>query len=323
MSAILKVNNLKTHFNLVGGGVAKAVDGVSFEVKAGETVCLVGESGCGKSVTSFSMMQLLPRSAFHPDGEILFKGEDVLKMDVHQKRAVRGNSISMIFQEPGTSLNPVFRVGPQVAEVIRLHEKGVSKEEAKKRVIALFDEVGIPSPAERYSVYPHEMSGGMKQRVMIAMALACKPELLIADEPTTALDVTVQAQILKLMQKLQREHNTAILMITHNLRVVNQVADRVLVMYAGKIVEDAERRELFTNPKHPYTKSLLKSIPGAEVRGEKLTEIPGRVPPASNFPNHCRFADRCSECVDRCRTEDPELVEVGDNHKAACILYKN
>lgn len=318
---ILEVKNLQTHFSLPGGGVAKPVGGVSFEIKQGETVCLVGESGCGKSVTSFSVMQLLPRNASHPTGEILFKGQDVLKMSVEERRALRGGKIAMIFQEPGTSLNPVFRVGTQVAEVLKIHKK-MSKAEAKARTIELFDEVGIPHPEERFKCYPHELSGGMKQRVMIAMALACEPELLVADEPTTALDVTIQAQILQLIKDLQKKHNMAVLMITHNLRVVNQVADRVLVMYAGRIVEQAERRELFTNPKHPYTKSLLRAIPGEEVRGQKLEEIPGRVPPATNFPTHCRFADRCPDCFEACRVDDPEMYEVTDDHTAACLLYK-
>jgi len=318
---ILEVKNLQTHFSLPGGRVAKPVGGVNFKIKQGETVCLVGESGCGKSVTSFSVMQLLPRNASHPTGEILFKGQDILKMSVNERRALRGGKIAMIFQEPGTSLNPVFRVGNQVAEVLKIH-KNMSKAEAKARTIELFDEVGIPHPEERFKCYPHELSGGMKQRVMIAMALACEPELLVADEPTTALDVTIQAQILQLIKDLQKKHNMAVLMITHNLRVVNQVADRVLVMYAGRIVEQAERRELFTNPKHPYTKSLLRAIPGEEVRGQKLEEIPGRVPPATNFPTHCRFADRCAECFDACRVDDPQMYEVTDDHTAACLLYK-
>lgn len=318
---ILQVKDLKTYFRLPGGKIAKPVGGISFEVKKGETVCLVGESGCGKSVTSFSVMQLLPRNAYHPTGEVLFKGRDVLKMSVKERRAMRGSKMAMIFQEPGTSLNPVFRVGNQVAEVLKIHE-GMNKVAAKKRTIELFDEVGIPHPEERYKCYPHELSGGMKQRVMIAMALACNPEVLIADEPTTALDVTIQAQILKLLKDLQKKHNMAVLMITHNLRVVNQVADRVMVMYAGRIVEQAERRELFANPKHPYTKSLLRAIPGEEARGQKLEEIPGRVPPATAFPTHCRFADRCSECFEDCRQNDPQMYSVGDDHTAACLLYK-
>jgi len=318
---ILEVKNLSTHFTLPAGGTAKPVGGVSFSIAPGEMVCLVGESGCGKSVTSFSIMQLLPRNASHPTGEILFKGRDILRMPVKERRALRGGKVAMIFQEPGTSLNPVFRVGRQVAEVLKIH-KGLKKAACKQRVIQLFDEVGIPHPEERYNCYPHELSGGMKQRVMIAMALACEPELLIADEPTTALDVTVQAQILQLIKDLQKKHQMAVLMVTHNLRVVNQVADRVLVMYAGRIVEQAERRELFTNPKHPYTRQLLKAIPGEEVKGKPLMEIPGRVPPATNFPSHCRFEGRCNEKMPRCQLEDAQaVVEVEKEHWVSCLKY--
>jgi len=319
---ILSVKNLRTHFKVGGGLMAKAVDGISFDVAAGETLCIVGESGCGKSVTAFSVMQLLPRNALHPSGEILFDGKDILKMSIKERRSIRGNRMAMIFQEPGTSLNPVFRTGPQVAEGLRIHKK-LSKADARKEVIELFGEVGIPNPEARYDAYPFEMSGGMKQRVMIAMALACKPEVLIADEPTTALDVTIQAQILQLIKDLQAERNMGVLMITHNLRVVNQVADRVMVMYAGRVVETAERRELFTNPQHPYTRQLLKAIPGAELRGGKLAEIPGRVPPATAFPTHCRFADRCDSCFDKCRVADPSLQTVSDGHQAACFLYSD
>jgi peptide/nickel transport system ATP-binding protein len=318
---LLQVKNLKTHFPLPGGQTAKAVDGVSFHVDAGETVCIVGESGCGKSVTSFSIMQLLPRSARHPQGEILFQGDDILQMSVHQKRKMRGARMAMIFQEPGTALNPVIRVGKQVDEALRTH-LGLSRAAAKERTIDLFREVGIPHPEARYKAWPHELSGGMKQRIMIAMALACQPELLIADEPTTALDVTVQAQILKLMQKLKSDHQAAILLITHDLSVVNQVADRVIVMYAGRVVETADRRTLFSRPQHPYTKALLKAIPRSELRGEELWEIPGRVPPATDFPSHCRFADRCDSCVDACRQEDPQLYNIADDHQVACLLYK-
>ncbi len=317
---LLQVDNLKTHFRVSGGKTARAVDGVSFEVNKGETVCLVGESGCGKSVTAFSVMQLLPRNAVHPRGQVLFKGEDILRLPVERRREIRGNQISMIFQEPGTSLNPVYTAGRQVAEVLQLHE-GLSRAAAEARTIEMFGEVGIPNPSARFRAYPHELSGGMKQRVMIAMALACKPDLLIADEPTTALDVTIQAQILKLIRTLQASHDMAVLLITHNLRVVNQVADRVLVMYAGRIVEAAERRTLFANPQHPYTRRLLQAIPGESVRGQPLAEIPGRVPPATAFPDHCRFADRCDQCMPACRAQDPSLRKVGADHQAACLLY--
>lgn len=319
---LLSVKNLRTHFKVGGGKIAKAVDGISFDLAAGETLCVVGESGCGKSVTAFSTMQLLPRNAIHPTGEILFDGKDILTMSVKDRRALRGNRMAMIFQEPGTSLNPVFRTGPQVAEGLRIH-KSLSKAEARKEVIKLFGEVGIPNPEARYDAYPFEMSGGMKQRVMIAMALACKPEVLIADEPTTALDVTIQAQILQLIKDLQAERNMGVLMITHNLRVVNQVADRVMVMYAGRAVETAEREELFTNPQHPYTKQLLQAIPGSELRGGKLAEIPGRVPPATAFPTHCRFADRCDSVMDKCRSGDPGLADLSPGHAAACFLHSD
>lgn len=318
---MLEIKDLRTHFLLPGGRLARAVDGVSFRIQRGETVCLVGESGCGKSVTAFSVMQLLPRNAVHPTGEILYEGEDILKMSVDKRRDVRGNEISMIFQEPGTSLNPVFTVGRQVSEALEIHQ-GMNRHDAERKVSELFGEVGIPNPEARCHAFPHQLSGGMKQRVMIAMALACNPEFLIADEPTTALDVTIQAQILKLIQNLQEERNMAVLLITHNLRVVNQVADRVMVMYAGRIVEQAERRTLFSNPKHPYTQLLLKAIPGAQMRGSKLEEIEGRVPPATAFPDHCRFADRCSSCFEPCRTTDPALFEVGADHEAACLLYE-
>lgn len=319
---LLSVKNLRTHFKVSGRKVARAVDGVSFDLNAGETLCVVGESGCGKSVTAFSTMQLLPRNAYHPTGEILFDGKDILKMSIKERRALRGNRMAMIFQEPGTSLNPVFKTGAQVAEGLRIH-RGLSKDEARKEVVKLFDEVGIPNPEARYDAYPFEMSGGMKQRVMIAMALACKPDVLIADEPTTALDVTIQAQILQLIKDLQKERNMGVLMITHNLRVVNQVADRVMVMYAGRAVEKAERRELFTNPQHPYTKQLLKAIPGSELRGGKLAEIPGRVPPATAFPSHCRFADRCESVMDKCRSGDPALAELTTGHQTACFLHND
>lgn len=318
--ALLTVEDLRTHFLMRGGQVARAVDGVSFEVREGETVCLVGESGCGKSVTAFSVMQLLPRNAVHPTGAVLFRGDDVLAMPVERRRALRGNAISMIFQEPGTSLNPVFRAGRQVAEALRIH-RGLSADEARAEAVRMFGEVGIPNPDERFDAYPHELSGGMKQRVMIAMALACGPDLLIADEPTTALDVTIQAQILTLIRSLQQSRRMAVLLITHNLRVVNQVADRVLVMYAGRIVEAADRQTLFREPKHPYTRRLLAAIPGTGARGEPLAEIPGRVPSATAFPPACRFAPRCDRCFDRCQREEPAWLPVGNDHFAECHLY--
>ncbi|MCH2205414.1 MAG: ABC transporter ATP-binding protein [Lentisphaerales bacterium] len=314
---LLKVKNLQTHFPTANGKVAKAVDGVSFEVNKGETVCIVGESGCGKSATAFSIMQLLPRYARHPEGEILFQGKDMLKASVNEKRDIRGSKMAMIFQEPGAALNPVFKVGPQVAETLQIHQKS-SKKEARLKTIELFASVGIPHPEERYRAWPHELSGGMKQRIMIAMALACKPQLLIADEPTTALDVTIQAQILKLMLDLKEKNNMSILMITHDLGVVNQVADKVIVMYAGKVVECADRKTLFENPQHPYTKALLKAIPRSEFKGQQLNEIPGRVPPATDFPKHCRYFDRCESKFTPCNGPESPLVSVGKRHFAAC-----
>lgn len=317
---LLRIDNLRTHFLIPGGLRARAVDGVSFAVAQGETVCLVGESGCGKSVTAFSVMQLLPRNAVHPTGRILFDGRDILAMPVEERRQLRGNRVSMIFQEPGTSLNPVFTVGRQVAEALQLHQ-GLDRAASRRRVVEMFGEVGIPNPEARFTAFPHELSGGMKQRVMIAMALACNPALLIADEPTTALDVTIQAQILKLIRRLQESHGMAVLLITHNLGVVNLMADRVLVMYAGRIVEAADRRKLFTAPRHPYTRRLLEAIPSRTVRGQPLEEIPGRVPPATGFPEYCRFADRCDRCFPACREQDPVLRPVGEDHEAACLLY--
>lgn len=317
---MLSIRHLHTHFQLAEGQVARAVDDVSLDIERGETVCLVGESGCGKSVTAFSILQLLPRNAIHPAGRILFHGEDILAMPVEQRQHLRGNRISMIFQEPGSSLNPVLTAGRQVAEALTLHQ-GLSAAEARGRVVDMFREVGIPHPDARFGAFPHELSGGMKQRVMIAMALACRPELLIADEPTTALDVTIQAQILNLIRRLQQDHHMAVLLITHNLRVVNQIADRVLVMYAGQIVEEGDRHTLFARPRHPYTRRLLQAIPGRAGRSERLAEIPGRVPPATAFPAFCRFADRCPHCLPRCREGRPPLIEVGPAHRAACIRW--
>ena len=274
---ILEVKNLSSHFLMPGRKTIEAVDGVSFDVHRGETVALVGESGSGKSVTAFSVMQLLERNTRHPHGEILFKGQDILKMDFRELRKLRGNEISIIFQEPGTSLNPVYTVGSQVAEALLIHQ-GLTSFEAKERVIEMFHEVGIPRAEQTVDSYPHELSGGMKQRVMIAMAIACKPDLLIADEPTTALDVTIQAQILRLIKKVQREHNIGVLFITHDLGVVNEIADRILVMNGGKMVERGERREIFKNPKEAYTQHLLGAIPKPSeartgLRDECLLEL--------------------------------------------------
>ena len=257
---ILEVRNLHSHFRMPGKKLIKAVENVSFDIHRGETVALVGESGSGKSVTAFSVMQLLARNVIHPQGEILFKGEDILKMDYKQRREIRGNDIGIIFQEPGTSLNPVYTVGSQVAEALRIHQD-MNRSQARARVIEMFHEVGIPRPESTVDAYPHELSGGMKQRVMIAMAIACKPDLLIADEPTTALDVTIQAQILRLIRKIQQDYQMAVLLITHDLGVVNEVADRVLVMHDGEVVERGDRHQIFSEAKHPYTRHLLSAIP--------------------------------------------------------------
>ncbi len=317
---LLKVENLKTHFH-TKDGAARAVDGISFEIAEGETFALVGESGCGKSVTALSVIQLVPApGGFHPGGRILFKGNDLLRYSEAEKRTFRGRDISMIFQEPMTSLNPVFTVGFQIIEPLRRHQ-GLSKAEARKRGIDLLGQVNIPSPEQRFAEYPHQLSGGMKQRVMIAMAMACEPSLLIADEPTTALDVTVQAQILELMKDLQERKGTAILLITHDLAVVAENADRVAVMYAGRIVESGTRKQILSNPSHPYTVKLLDSLPTEQKRDRYLQTIEGRVPPATRYPDGCRFAERCHMVQDACRDEMPALLPLEDGHQAACILY--
>jgi peptide/nickel transport system ATP-binding protein len=317
---VLSVRNLKTHFR-TPDGIARAVDGVSFDIKRGETFALVGESGCGKSVTALSIMQLVQKPAgFTPQGIIEYKGTDILRIPEFQKREFRGNEISMIFQEPMTSLNPVMTVGAQIVEVIMRHQH-VSHDEAKRQAIEMLERVKIPEAQQRFSEYPHQLSGGMKQRVMIAIALACQPGLLIADEPTTALDVTIQEQILSLIRDLRKELGTAVLLITHDLGVVAENADRIGVMYAGRIVEEATREQLFRNPAHPYTAKLLQSLPSRQISGQALQTIEGRVPAATRFPEGCRFADRCHKVVDGCRAWDPELIDVVEGHRAACIHY--
>ncbi|MBU1487520.1 ABC transporter ATP-binding protein, partial [bacterium] len=289
---ILQVKDLKTYFK-TPEGIARAVDGVSFGLKKGEVFALVGESGCGKSVTALSIMQILPKPAgFIEGGEILFEGRDILKLREPAKRKIRGDRISMIFQEPETSLNPVFSVGNQVDEVFAVH-RGVGRGSIREKTVRMLRTVGIPDPDQRVNEYPHQMSGGMKQRVMIAMALGCEPDILIADEPTTALDVTIQAQVLTLIDDLREKFHTSVLLITHDLGIVRQQADRIGVMYAGKIVEAAEAEELFRNPRHPYTKRLLESLPSRMGRGRELSVISGSVPSAVNFPEGCRFAERC------------------------------
>jgi peptide/nickel transport system ATP-binding protein/oligopeptide transport system ATP-binding protein len=293
------------------------VDGVSIEVHAGEVLALVGESGCGKSMTAFSILRLVPKPGRIDAGRVHVAGRDVLALPVTEMRSLRGRDAAMIFQEPMTSLNPVHTVGKQVVEAIRLHEK-VSFEAARARTVDLFDQVRIPDPAARFDAYPHELSGGLKQRVMIAMALALRPKLLIADEPTTALDVTIQAQILELLRELQRETGTAILLITHDLGVVNELSDRIAVMYAGRIVEEGTREQVLGAARHPYTQGLLRSIPSLARRGEPLAEITGVVPPPSEWPAGCRFATRCAAVLDHCAVDLPPAVELPEGQVARC-----
>jgi peptide/nickel transport system ATP-binding protein len=318
---LLEVKNLQTYFR-GREGIAKAVDGVSFQLRRGETLGLVGESGCGKTVSSLSILKLLdvPPAIYH-GGEIIFDGQDLLKTDESGMRRIRGNTISMIFQEPMTSLNPVMSIGAQIVEVLRNH-LNLKSAAARQRTIDLLRMVGIPSPQRRIDAYPHHLSGGMRQRVMIALALACDPKVLIADEPTTALDVTIQAQILDLMQQLQAELGTSILLITHDLGVIAETADRVAVMYAGRIVEEADVRTIFKNPLHPYTQGLLRSIPriDEEKRPRRLKEIPGRVPNLLFLPKGCAFIDRCDVSIDECRQAVPELEEIENGHFVRCWL---
>jgi len=318
---LVDVRDLCTYFHS-DEGVAKAVDGVSIRIPAGRTLGLVGESGCGKTVTALSIMRLVPSPPGRIErGEIAFEGHDLLKLPEAAMRRIRGNDISMIFQEPMTSLNPVFTCGNQITEVLQLHQ-GLGKRAALERAIEMLDKVGIPSSAQRVHEYPHQLSGGMKQRVMIAMALACNPKLLIADEPTTALDVTIQAQILDLLRALQDEFHMAILLITHDLGVIAEMAERVAVMYAGKIAEFADVGELFGNPKHPYMQGLFGSLPKLGTKTERLNVIPGVVPNPIDFPSGCKFHPRCPHAFERCAVEEPELRVVGpDGHVAACYLY--
>ncbi len=302
-------------------GVAKAVDGVSFEIAAGKTMALVGESGCGKSVTALSVLRLIPDPPGKiVDGEIVLDGTTTRKASEATMRTLRGNAVSMIFQEPMTSLNPVFRVGRQIGAVLELHQ-GLDKLQARQRTVELLDKVGIPLPEDRVDDFPHQMSGGMRQRVMIAMALACSPSLLIADEPTTALDVTIQAQILELLRQLQEESGMAILLITHNLGVVAEMADEVAIMYAGKFVEQADVHDLFEKPLHPYTAALFESIPTLESMGERLHSIQGQVPAATDFPDGCRFHPRCPYAMECCRSSEPKLLTVGQRRRVACWLH--
>ena len=314
---LIDVNNLKTYF-FTEDGVVKAVDGVSFEIYPGETLGVVGESGCGKSVTSLSIMRLIESPPGQiVEGEIMFNGKDLTKLKQSAMRKIRGNDISMIFQEPMTSLNPVYTVGDQIMEAILIH-KDVNKKQARQESIDMLRKVGIPLPEQRVDEYPHQLSGGMRQRVMIAMALSCDPQLLIADEPTTALDVTIQAQILELMNSLKDQFDMAIMMITHDLGVIAEVSDRVAVMYAGKIVEYTDVKTLYGDPKHPYTWGLMHSIPHIEKDLERLEAIPGNVPNPLDFPEGCKYNTRCPFATDKCRVEEPELIETEEGHYSAC-----
>ena len=314
--ALLEVRDLRTHFD-TDRGLFKAVDGVSFKVDRGRTVGLVGESGCGKSVTSLSIMGLVTDTGHVQGDGIIFEGRDLLKMSKEERRLLRGQKLSMIFQEPMTSLNPVHTVGHQIVEGLRAHT-GLSQQQARARAIEMLDLVRIPSAASRIDDYPHHMSGGMRQRVMIAMALAANPTLLIADEPTTALDVTIQAQILDLLRDLQKSLGMAILIITHDLGVIAEIADDVVVMYAGKIVEGGPVRDLFADPQHPYTIGLLGSIARMDVERERLATIEGMVPSPHNLPRGCRFAPRCPFADQRCHAEQPPLRDIVPGHRVAC-----
>lgn len=318
---ILEVKNLTTSFK-TERGVMKAIDGINFRVNANEILGIVGESGCGKSVTCQSIMRLYDEKyTAILRGEILFKGENLLKYSGRKMQSIRGDEISMVFQDALSALNPVMRVGDQIMEAIKLHNKGISKQEARERALNILKLVGIPAYKERFSQYPHELSGGMRQRVMIAIALVCKPSVLIADEPTTALDVTIQAQILSLITKLKEETGASIILITHDLAVVSETCDRVIVMYLGQIVEEADAREIFSNPKHPYTKGLMQSIPQmTEQKPERLYAIRGTVPLLNQIGQGCRFADRCEYACERCRKEMPQLQELENGHTVRCFL---
>ena len=318
MATLLEVKDLKTHF-FTSEGVVKAVDGVSYELEEGETLGLVGESGCGKSVSALSLMRLIPTPPGKiVNGEVKFEGQDILKIGMDDMRHIRGSKVSMIFQEPMTSLNPVLTIDRQLTETLQLH-KGMSRGDARKEAEALLLRVGIPDPPGRMKQYPHQFSGGMRQRVVIAMALSCNPRLIIADEPTTALDVTIQAQILELMKALTTEFGVALIVITHNLGVVARYADRVNIMYAGKIIERGPAREIYGNPRHPYTVGLLNSVPRLDQpRRARLEPIEGQPPDLINLPQGCAFRARCRWAVDRCAAEVPPLMRTGDGHWSAC-----
>ncbi|MFE4710027.1 ABC transporter ATP-binding protein [Paenibacillus sp. NPDC056722] len=321
MNNLMRIDGLSTHFFTEDGEV-KAVDDVSFRVREGETVCIVGESGCGKSVTAMSIMGLVESPGGKvTSGSIEFQGEDLLQLDKHTLRSMRGHELAMIFQEPMSSLNPVIKIGEQIMEPLRVHLK-LNKKEARAKAIELISQVGISRPEQIADSYPHELSGGMLQRIMIAIAISCGPKLLIADEPTTALDVTIQAQILDMLRQFKADSGMSILLITHDLGVVAEMADYVIVMYSGKIVEEGEVVELFSNPKHPYTRGLLKSKPVINQRQEELYSIPGQVPNPLELAPSCYFHDRCEHCMPVCRSKEPVLQDVGNGQKVSCWLYE-
>ena len=318
MATLLEVKDLQTHFFTMDG-IVRAVDGVSYDLEEGETLGLVGESGCGKSVSALSLMRLIPDPPGKiVNGEVLLDGEDILRIDMDDMRNIRGAKMSMVFQEPMTSLNPVLTVERQLTETLQLH-KGMTKVESRREGVNLLARVGIPDPEQRIKQYPHQFSGGMRQRVMIAMALSCSPRLIIADEPTTALDVTIQAQILELMKALTQEFGVALIVITHNLGVVARYADRVNIMYAGRIIERGTAREIYSNPRHPYTVGLLRSVPRLDLpRRAKLDPIEGQPPDLVNLPQGCAFRARCRWAIDKCATDTPVLEETSPNHWSAC-----
>ena len=315
---LLSVNKLKTHF-LTPEGVIRAVDDVSFKIDKGKVLGLVGESGCGKSVTALSLMRLVPQPGRIISGEIFFDGRDLLKLGNEEIRKLRGNRMAMVFQDPMTSLNPVFTIGNQISEIFRVH-KGLKRSEAMNKAQFLLQRVGIPDPLRRIKEYPHQLSGGMKQRVMIAMAISCEPSLIIADEPTTALDVTIQAQILRLLRELIETSNTALILISHDLGVIAEMADEVAIMYAGKIVEYTNTADLFAAPLHPYTIGLLQSIPRGEEKKKRLQTIEGSVPRLTDLPKGCMFNPRCKYVVEQCRRDEPELVDAGGGHLVRCWI---
>ncbi|MBC9784831.1 ABC transporter ATP-binding protein [Heliobacterium chlorum] len=326
MTALLEIKNLQTHFH-IGKRVIKAVDGVTLSVQPGETLAIVGESGCGKSVTAMSIMRLLPSPPAKHSGQVLFEGRDILNMSMEDVQNIRGKEISMIFQEPMTSLNPAYKIGDQIAETVRVHDRDggkVSKKAAWDRAVEMLEKVGIPGAAQRARQYPHQMSGGMRQRVMIAMALACNPKLLLADEPTTALDVTIQAQILDLIRELAQEFNTALVLITHDLGVVAEMAQKMAVMYAGRVVEQGAVTDVFARPHHPYTAGLLDSIPRLDgMKKQRLHTIEGMVPDLAHLPQGCTFADRCEYRQALCGQKKPELGTVDGGRQVACYYPLN